>query len=295
MRYEVEGRDWPNLQWSRFVQTDRLRFHAVQWGEGADIVLLHGVGGSTHGWAPLMDVLHPRVQTGSRSFRVTAVDLPGHGFTEAPTDARLTPAHMAEDLAQALVALGCLNPVALVGHSAGAALALMLATRMTQRPQLVLGVNPSLVPPDRMPMPGWLEALARPFVRAGAFAAFWAQIGRSPRLLDKVLASTGSRVQPAQRRCYQHIAASPAHVHAALTMMVQWRADEVTQTFSQIRHHTDRLVLLAGTDDRWIPPDAISRVAQQIPGAEVISFRAGHLGPEDDPRVVCTFLDALQT
>ena len=294
MRYDLQGRDWPYRERSRFVETDRLRFHAVQWGEGADIVLLHGVGGSTHCWAPLMNELQQRVEAGSGPFRVTAVDLPGHGFTEAPTDARLTPAHMAEDIAQALDALDCANPVALIGHSAGAALALILVTRMTQCPQLVLGVNPSLVPPDRMPMPGWLEALARPFVRAGAFAAFWAQIGRSPRLLDKVLASTGSRVQPAQRRCYQHIAASPAHVHAALTMMVQWRADEVTQTFSQIQHHTDRLVLLAGRDDRWIPPAAISRVGQQIPGAEVISFRAGHLGPEDDPRFVASFLDDLQ-
>jgi magnesium chelatase accessory protein len=289
MRYEVEGRDWPNRQWSRFVQTDRLRFHAVQQGEGPDIVLLHGVGGSTHCWAPLIDRL---VRHGTGGLRVTAVDLPGHGFTEAPDDARLTPAHMAEDIAQALALLGCANPVALIGHSAGAALALLLAVQMPQRPRLVLGVNPSLVPPDRMPMPGWLEALARPFVRAGAFAAFWAQIGRSPRLLDKVLASTGSRVQPAQRRCYQHIAASPAHVHAALTMMVQWQEEQVTQTFAQIQHHTDRLVLLAGAQDRWIPPAAIDRVAQRIAGAQVVRFEAGHLGPEDAPDFVASWVEA---
>lgn len=289
LSFEREGRFWPHREHGRFVSTERLRFFGLQVGHGPDLVLLHGVGGSTHCWAPLIPLL-------ARDWRVTALDLPGHGFTELPDDERLTPEGMRDDLVLALRAFDC-APQVFIGHSAGAALALLLAvdgsTPRPDRPtpRTLLGVNPSLVPPDRMPMPGWLEALARPFVRAGAFAQFWSRMGRNPRMLGRILASTGSQVTPSQQRCYGAIASTPDRVHAALTMMVQWNEEALTSRFASVSQHVERHVLMAGRRDRWIPVQAVRRVAQRIPQAHVIEFDAGHLGPEENPSAILAELN----
>lgn len=280
--------DWPWREAGRVMDTGQLRVHGVQTGSGPDLLLLHGVGGSTHCWAPLIERL--RVH-----WRVTALDLPGHGFTDPPPDSRLTPEGMRDDLELALAAFDC-EPQVLVGHSAGAALAFMLAARRpAPSARLLLGINPSLARPERMPMPRWIETLARPFVRAGAFAQFWATIGRSPAMLRRVLDSTGSPTTPEQRRYYAAIASSPRHVHCALTMMVQWDDESVARAFDVVGDTVDRLILLAGTRDRWIPPAALEPVAARIPGAELRSFDAGHLGPEERPDDIASLIDRYRT
>ena len=61
-------------------------------GEGPDIVLLHGTGASTHSWRALIPLLAER-------YRVTAIDLPGHGFTRLGARMRSSLECMAEDIA----------------------------------------------------------------------------------------------------------------------------------------------------------------------------------------------------
>lgn len=277
--------DWPLREHGRVVDTGRLRVYGVQTGSGPDLLLLHGVGGSTHCWAPLIPLLQ-------HHWRVTALDLPGHGFTSPPPDSRLTPEGMRDDLAAAMEAFEC-DPEVLVGHSAGAALALMIAAQRSRPARLVLGVNPSLARPERMPMPRWIETFARPFVRAGAFAQFWATIGRSPAMLRRVLVSTGSPTTADQRTCYARIASSPSHVHAALTMMVQWDDAAVARAFGLVGRGAQQVVLLAGDRDRWIPVPVIQRVAARISGAEVRTFDAGHLGPEERPGDIARLITRL--
>ena len=60
---------------SHFKSFRDLEIHYDQVGKGRDIVLLHGIGASTFIWRSLMPLL-------ARNFRVTAIDLPGHGRSE---------------------------------------------------------------------------------------------------------------------------------------------------------------------------------------------------------------------
>lgn len=273
--WSTDGSHWPTRRGSRFVDTGELRFLVWQGGMGPDLLLLHGVGGSTHCWAPLLPHLTPH-------FRVTAPDLPGHGFTASPSDERISLSGMSRDVGLLLETLD-IHPLGVVGHSAGAGLGMMLILEDRIRPEVWVGVNPSLVPPKKMPLPPLLERLARPFVQANAFAGFWAALGSQGWALRSLLKSTGSSVSPVQEECYRRIARSPAQVHTALTMMSNWAPELLSRGFDDVVDRCGELLLLAGEDDRWIPRAEVEEVAARIRGARLETIPGGHLAPEEHP------------
>lgn len=94
--------------------------HHVRMGEGPPLVLLHGVGGGSWVWKPVLARL-------AESRDVIAVDLPGHGASpEIAADVRPTPAVLAGTVAAFLAAAGIERPH-VAGNSLGAWVALELA------------------------------------------------------------------------------------------------------------------------------------------------------------------------
>ena len=84
--WERDGADWPLRQYSRFVQTARLRWH-VQYASHADaqaptVLLLHGTGASTHSWRDVFPLLAAQCS-------VLALDFPGHAFTATPAPSQV--------------------------------------------------------------------------------------------------------------------------------------------------------------------------------------------------------------
>lgn len=99
-----------------------LTYHVEERGASDPVVMLHGFSGSTETWRPLM-------AAASRYFRAIAVDLPGHGQTDAPRDAkRYRMERVAEDLIVLLKQLEAL-PAHWLGYSMGGRLALYIACR----------------------------------------------------------------------------------------------------------------------------------------------------------------------
>jgi pimeloyl-ACP methyl ester carboxylesterase len=99
-----------------FTTLNGLRFHYQQAGEGRDVVLIHGVTGDLSIW-----FLCKLIQTLSRTHRVTAFDLRGHGYTDAPPRGYTSADHSA-DLGALMDWIGA-ERASLVGHSFGGVIA----------------------------------------------------------------------------------------------------------------------------------------------------------------------------
>lgn len=102
-----------------------MRLNAVEAGQGAPVVFLHGLFGAAQNWA----TIQKRLAGPER--RVIALDLRNHGASGHA--AAMDYETMATDVAETLAALGAF-PAAVLGHSMGGKVAMLLAL---QRPEAV--------------------------------------------------------------------------------------------------------------------------------------------------------------
>lgn len=107
------------------TEVNGLHLNVEVMGDGFPLLALHGFTGSAATWQPLA--------ASWPQYRVIAVDLIGHGASNAPADeSRYTMARCAADLAALLDALG-VERAALLGYSMGGRVALHVALAAPER------------------------------------------------------------------------------------------------------------------------------------------------------------------
>jgi pimeloyl-ACP methyl ester carboxylesterase len=109
----------------RFAEARGCRMRYLVAGDGAPLVLVHGLGGAASNWLALAPLLLP-------GRRVLVPDLPGHGGS-SPLPAAPS-LNVYADRVAPLIERERIAPAAVAGHSFGGAVALRLAIR---RPELV--------------------------------------------------------------------------------------------------------------------------------------------------------------
>lgn len=108
------------------VPVDGLHLNVEQAGTGSPLVLLHGFTGSAAGWAEHVEVF-------ARSHATVAVDLLGHGLSDAPDDpARYGIGYATEDVLSVLDILE-VQRAGMLGYSMGGRVAISLAVVAPQR------------------------------------------------------------------------------------------------------------------------------------------------------------------
>lgn len=275
--------DWPLRAQSRRITSRPHRWHVQEMGLGPDILLIHGAGGSAHSWRGLLPLL-------ARRCHAIAPDLPGQGFTQWGTRTRCGLDPMAEDLAHLCKAQGW-RPHALIGHSAGAALALRLATLLPDPPRAVIGINAALSGFDGVA--GWLfPALARVLALNPAIPHLVARLGGTEARAAALIAGTGSRIEPAGLRAYTHLIRSARHVDGTLAMMAQWSLDRL---LADLPTMTVPCLFISAAGDRAVPPEVSAKAAARLPNAQVTNLpTGGHLIHEEAPdrvaELIRTFL-----
>ena len=103
-----------------FITVNGVRLHYLDAGEGPPVVLLHGNSSMVQDFA--LSILEPL----ARTHRVIAIDRPGFGYSDRPTDVVWTPEAQAALIRDALDRLGVEMPV-ILGHSWAASIALCFA------------------------------------------------------------------------------------------------------------------------------------------------------------------------
>jgi 2-succinyl-6-hydroxy-2,4-cyclohexadiene-1-carboxylate synthase len=162
------------------------QLHVAVAGRGKPLILLHGFTGSGSQWAP-------QIEAYAEHFRTVAVDLLGHGRSDAPHDAaRYRMERCVADLAAVLDAID-ISRACWLGYSMGARVALTFALSYPQRVEaLVLeGGSPGIEDPvSRRERIAQDEALADRIEREGveAFVDMW---------MRQPLFASQSRLDPA--------------------------------------------------------------------------------------------------
>jgi magnesium chelatase accessory protein len=275
LQWESERRDWPNEQFSRFVDAGGLRWHVQVAGTGPVLLLLHGTGASTHSWRDLFVPL-------AEHFTVVAPDLPGHAFTEVPAHERLSLPGMTLAILALLTRLE-LSPQFIAGHSAGAAIALRLALDSKKPPQSVIGINAAIMPFDGItgkvfPVMARLLTL-NPFV-----PRFFAWRAEDPQSVRRLIDGTGSKLDSKGLGYYRKLFASRSHVASTLAMMANW---SLHQLIKDMRALSMPVLLLVGEKDKAVPPEDAQKICRLLPQTKVIKlFKTGHLSHEESPETV---------
>lgn len=252
-------------------------------GEAHGVLLIHGQPGSPGVWTQVRPLLL------GYGLRVLSIDRPGYGrtFGEA-LDQFDTAAAIAKALDDQRVI-----PTVVVGHSLGAGIALALAAIAPRHMRALVLVAPA-AGPSAVAAADRVLAASRlgPAVSWLGFRAAGLALG-IPRLRRRILVDR-----------YGLDPAEAAEVVRRFSRSQIWRHFAVEQRrLVADAHHLHQhlpgihcpVVILAGTRDRIAGTRIAAAISRQLPESDLITTRAGHRIPIDDPdAVVNAILRALR-
>ena len=238
----------------------------IESGSGPSVLLIHGLNGFKEGWGPLPDAL------AAAGFHAVAVNLPGSGDSPRLSH-RTSPSSLARALDPLITELA---PLAMVGHSLGAQIAMIAAAGRPERVRALALISPWVDPrPMRIPPRGVSDLLQIPVLgpivaraaiarirrdparRRDAFMSAVADPGglsRDPRMAA-LLAEASDRLLTADLRAMSDWAAS------ALSFDVRPLADAVAQS----------VLVVSGTRDRITAPAGAQRLATALAAGRMLS------------------------
>jgi magnesium chelatase accessory protein len=286
MKWSIEGTNWPHRERSEFVKTAHLTWHVQRWldmpssAKKTTVVLLHGTGASTHSWRDVAPLL-------AKHFNVFAIDLPGHAFSEHPDKAWMSLDGMANAIAELLATLQISADV-IVGHSAGAAIAVNMALLGLAKPKKIVAINGALLPlqsfSGHLFLPLAKLLAANPLVPK--FFSWRASANTS--VVNSLLDRTGSSLDQNGKSFYNTLVRSADHAAGALAMMANWDLDCFEKKLPLLK---SPLLLIVGSRDKTINPEQANRVRHVITQAELATIPGlGHLCHEESPQLAADLI-----
>jgi len=128
----------------------------IEEGTGPPVVLVHGLNGFKEGWGPLPAAI------AAAGMRAVMIDLPGSGASPRLARGRTHPHRLAAVIEALAERLG---PLAVLGHSLGAQVALLVAASRPAAVRRLVLVSPWVLPrPRRMPPRGAADLLQTPVI-----------------------------------------------------------------------------------------------------------------------------------
>jgi pimeloyl-ACP methyl ester carboxylesterase len=210
----------------RHVVVRGVPLRVLQRGSGRDILLIHGSPGSLEDWAPVIDDL-------AQSYRVTAFDRPGHGYSGDAGAYSL--AYNAQTVIDLMDVLG-LEHVVVVGHSYGGATALAVALQAPPSAAAYVIVDSASYKSARKPEAIY-SLLEMPYVGMGVATVLGARV--APKRIRKVLLELFRAHPPSEAFIAQRIRmwSTPKVTHAIAmeTLGAQASLDAQSPSYPQIR------------------------------------------------------------
>lgn len=257
------------------VDADGVRLRYVAVGEGPTLVLLHTL-------RTQLDMFQKIIPELAGRFRIIALDLPGHGWSDTP-DARYDAGYFVDRIGTALDRLEVRDAV-VIGESIGGSIALLLAARHHPSVRGVVAINP------------YDYAAGRGIRRSSALANLIFGLLNVPILgptinrLRSLPVVTGilrggvrrkGALPPDLAREIHLVGSRPGHARAIAALVRHWNTWEAARVeYAAI----ERPVLLLYGDHDWSREPERAADARDIPGAELrVIANAGHFLALDAP------------
>jgi len=229
--------------------------------EDPTILLIHGSGVSARSWAPQLEDL-------GQGLRVLAIDLPGHGDSDAKPEATV---QAYADVARALLEALGVGPVFVAGHSLGGAVAVALAGRYPKMVKgLILLSTCAKLPEADGSLGGLLWYLPGPIRKLVFFS-----------MAKKILFAPGARDRAVQVGMEEIRACRPETILKDVAAAKGMNVEEVA------RGLRIPALILCGSRDKLTPPALSERLNDLIPGSRLLVLDGvGHMLPLEAPERV---------
>lgn len=256
-------------------------------GSGPAIVLIHGLGSSRRTWLRLSESL-------ARLHTVIAVDLPGHGESDAPA-AGYSPAAHATAIRDLLAELS-IEQATLVGHSLGGGVAMQFAYQYPDLADRLVLISPGGLGSDVSP-------LLRMAVLPGASHAL-DRVSRLPDVVGRLGLELATRTPWLSADDFvplrEAIGDSLATEKGRRTFILEARSvldpdGQAVSASGQLEMLSSRpLLLVWGGDDRTIPPRHFRELVRKLPAITHLEIpHAGHFPHESEPEAVLSAIEGF--
>ncbi|CAM3800595.1 alpha/beta fold hydrolase [Polynucleobacter antarcticus] len=277
--------DWPNKSFSQEIHAGDLTWHVQIAGNSPQhLLLLHGTGSSAHTWGSLFTEL-------AKNYTVIAPDLPGHGFTKNKGNKSLSLDDLADKLTELREALKMDYFDCIVGHSAGATLALSYTLKNKQA-KTIVGINPSLLSlPNTYSR--FIAPLINPIVTSSFFTAVLSDLLPHTKMIDSLIDSTKTKLSPEKRERYKTIFKNADHLNGSMSFMAGADIPGLLERCDQIKSD---LTFIVSEDDGWIPVRPLCEAIQKyFSKAQVIEVTGGHMFHEGNEELALKLIHQALT
>lgn len=252
----------------------RTTMNYIRRGSGPPILFIHGIPTSGRLWHYVVEELESRSTC-------LVVDLPGLGESPPLARGRQDPDCFADELEKLRAELG-LSAWNVVGHDAGATIAVHYAAAFPHRVKRLVLLAPPVFPEFRPP---WFFRLLRlrlvgELLAPLAVLMIWnggiqAIVQQRDAATDEILESF--------RRPFRGLRGA-----FRLTRLVRWGepAEVLGKTAALLSRVHAPTLILHGRGDGAIPTSFAQRAGQAIPDARVLLVESGHFLPLNVPRTV---------
>ena len=267
---------WPNNQYSIHVETSFHKWHIQRLGKsgGKKILFIHGTGSSTHTWSDTIEFLLD-------DFEILLVDLPGHGFSKLPAPNQSSLQSIVHGSMELIEKISFL-PDLIVGHSAGAAIAVLLSEKIKPKCEIIC-INAAFGE-----FPGLAGIMFPIFAKIIAVLPYSSDIlaglSKNSERTEKLIANTGSKIKSDRLEYYKVLFSDPDHVKGTLKLMAEW---DISEFLQHLKNSNSNVNFLVGNLDKTVPINISKKWSQILPKSQYKEIEgAGHLVHEEMPHAI---------
>jgi pimeloyl-ACP methyl ester carboxylesterase len=246
---------------------ETARIHYMEAGSGEPLILVHTIGQSLYTWRNVFFRL-------SEHYRVIAVDLLGHGYSDRPGNFDYTIESHSFALTAFMDALG-IDSAHFVGYSMGSLYVLDIAERHPERVGKMILISPGGLTPE---MP-----LAVRMLDSSLFGALASRL-YSMRTVEKLLEECFfdlTSITPEVIQEYYHPASDGEARRAIRRSLYHFDHEDVV---SKLRDIENGVLILWASDDKWHGSEMGDFFHAALPNSQLAVIRnAGHLLHEEKP------------